>query len=57
MTFTLQNFVYFFPWAEKRAPEKRASGKKGPGKKGFGKKGLKTSKKDHLPKWLEIMKI
>ena len=49
-------------WAEKRAPEKRApekwaSGKKGPGKKGSGKMGLKTSKNDHLPKWLEIMKI
>ena len=26
-------------------------------KKGPGKKGLKTSKNDHLPKWLEIMKI
>ena len=54
-------------WAEKRAPEKRApekwaSGKKGPGKKGSGKKSsgkmdIKTSKNDHLPKWLEIMKI
>ena len=32
-------------------------GKKGPGKKGSGKKGLKTSKNDHLPKWLEIKKI
>ena len=46
---------------------KKGSGKKGPGKKGLGKKGsgkkgprkkvLKTSKNDHLPKWLEIMKI
>ena len=36
----------------KKGPEKRASGKKGPRKKG-----LKTSKNDHLPKWLEIMKI
>ena len=41
----------------KKGPEKRASGKKGPGKKGSGKKGLKTSKNDHFPKWLEIMKI
>ena len=54
--------LYEMSWAEKRAPEKwapekRASGKKGPGKKGPRKKGLKTSKNDHLPKWLEIMKI
>ena len=46
----------------KKGPGKKGSGKKGPekrasGKKGLGKKGLKTSKNDHLPKWLEIMKI
>ena len=36
---------------------KKGLWKKGPWKKGSGKRGLKTSKNDHLPKWLEIMKI
>ena len=43
--------------SRKKGPRKKGLRKKGPGKKGSGKKSLKTSKNDHLPKWLEIMKI